>query len=68
MLSLEQKRKKVAKAYPGPNWYRKVMYYMPERQVSAIYESLKNRKKPKEKKRKTYHQISIEEWMESNER
>ena len=43
LLTINQMKGEVLRAYPGEKWYKKVEK-MPDMQIMAIYESLKRRK------------------------
>lgn len=36
-MTVAQMREALMEAYPGPNWRRRVLYEMPEEQVTATY-------------------------------
>lgn len=61
-------REKVAELYSRPGWKNKVMNYMPDKQVIAIYHyALEhdkfNKKEPEEG---VYHQMTLSEYMTAN--
>lgn len=61
-------REKVAELYPRPGWKNKVMNYMPDRQVIAIYyyaleHDKFNKQEPEEG---VYHQMTLSEYMTAN--
>ena len=67
-LSLLQKKKAVANSYPGISWKHKVYYEMSDKQVVAIYNSLKKYGKLGKKKDEhyEYEQIMLEDWIKVN--
>lgn len=63
-LSIAEMRKKIAKAYPSAKWQDRV-YRMPERQVYAVYFSLRDsgRLEPKKQKKPKYEQITMYDYF-----
>lgn len=63
LLTINQMKGEVLRAYPGEKWYKKVQK-MPDMQIMAIYESLKRRKN----KAKNMEKVDSEEkFMEISE-
>lgn len=64
-LSINYMREKVAELYPTPGWRNRVMKYMPDRQVIAVYHyALEHNKFDKTKKEEgMYHQMTLSEYM-----
>lgn len=58
-------REKVSELYPRQGWKDRVMNYMPDRQVIAIYHRAieQNMFNRKEKEDGVYHQITLAEYM-----
>ena len=61
-MSIDQKRRKIAQVYDSDQWLLKVLS-MPEKQVAAIYRTMKERGQiPKKKEKKNepqYEQLSF---------
>ena len=58
-------REKVAELYPRQGWKDRVMNYMPDRQVMAIYHRAieQNMFNRNEKEDGVYHQMTLAEYM-----
>lgn len=64
-LSINYMREKVAELYSGTGWKERVMRYMPDRQVIAVYHyALEHNKFDETKKEEgVYHQMNLTEYM-----
>ena len=64
-LSIEQMREIVARAYPGNGWRTRVLYFMPERQVIALYYKFSENglaSKPKKSKKNVDDGVQMTIW------
>lgn len=61
-------REKVSELYPTPGWKERVMKYMPDRQVIAVYHYALEHDKfnKREKEEGVYHQMTLAEYMATN--
>ena len=63
-LTVNYMREKIAELYPGTGWKERVMKYMPDRQVVAVYRyALEHNKFKPAKQEGVYHQMTLSEYM-----